>query len=41
LGKFDLEIGNQNEKIARLREENTEINEYIKRLETGLSLNEE
>ncbi|MCK4464084.1 MAG: PAC2 family protein, partial [Bacteroidales bacterium] len=41
LGKFDLEIGNQNEKIARLREENTEINEYINRLETGLSLNEE
>jgi len=41
LGKFDLEIGNQNEKIARLREENAEINEYINRLETGLSLNEE
>jgi len=41
LGKFDLEIENQNEKMARLRGENTEINEYIKRLETGLSLNEE
>ena len=30
-----------NEKIARLREENTEINDYIRRLENGLMLNEE
>jgi proteasome assembly chaperone (PAC2) family protein len=41
LGMLDLEVSNQNEKIARLREENTEINEYINRLESGLSLSEE
>jgi len=41
LAEFDLEIRNQNEKIAQLREENAEINEYINRLESGLSLNEE
>lgn len=41
LGELDPEIGNQNEKIAQLREQNSEINEYINRLESGLSLNEE
>ncbi len=41
LGELDSDIGNQNEKIAQLREQNTEINEYINRLESGLSLNEE
>jgi proteasome assembly chaperone (PAC2) family protein len=38
---FDSEIKNQNEKIAQLRRENAEIDKYINRLETGLSLNEE
>ena len=41
LGELDSDIGNQNEKIAQLREEDAEINEYINRLESGLSLNEE
>lgn len=41
LGEIDSEIRNQNEKIAQLREEDAEINEYINRLESGLSLNEE
>ncbi len=41
LGEFDLEIRNQNEKIAQLRRESAEINEYINRLESGLRLNEE
>jgi len=41
LGEFDQGIRNQNEKIAQLRRKNTEINEYINRLESGLSLNEE
>lgn len=41
LGELDPEISNQNEKIAQLRKENTEINEYINQLESGLSLNEE
>ncbi|GAI44774.1 unnamed protein product, partial [marine sediment metagenome] len=41
LGELDSDIGNQNEKIARLREEDAEIDEYINRLESGLSLNEE
>jgi len=41
LGELDPDIGNQNEKIAQLRERDTEINEYINRLESGLSLNEE
>jgi len=41
LRELDLKVGNQNEKIAQLREENAEINEYINRLESGLSLNEE
>ena len=40
-GEIDSEIRNQNEKIAQLREEDAEINEYINRLESGLSLNEE
>ena len=41
LAEFDREVGNQNEEIAQLREENAEISEYINRLESGLSLNEE
>ena len=41
LDELDSDIGNQNEKIAQLREEDAEINEYINRLESGLSLNEE
>jgi len=41
LEEFDLKIGNQNERIARLRSENAEINEYINQLESGLTLNEE
>ena len=41
LGELDPEIRNQNGKIAQLREENAEINEYINQLESGLSLNEE
>ena len=41
LGELDAETTNQNEKIAQLREEDAEINEYINRLESGLSLNEE
>ena len=41
LGELDLDIAKQNEKIAQLREEDAEIDEYIDRLESGLSLNEE
>jgi proteasome assembly chaperone (PAC2) family protein len=41
LGVFDSEIKYQNEKIARLREEDAEIEGYIKRLESGSSLDEE
>lgn len=41
LGEFDLEIRRQNEKIAQLREENSEVNECIGRLERGLSLGED
>jgi proteasome assembly chaperone (PAC2) family protein len=41
LSEFDIRIRNQNERIARLREENTEVNEAIRRLENGLMLNEE
>ena len=38
---FDLEIGYQNEKIARLRKASSDINNYIRMLESGLELNEE
>jgi proteasome assembly chaperone (PAC2) family protein len=38
---FDLEIRNQDEKIAQLRKENTEIDKYINMLENGLRLDEE
>ncbi len=38
---FDLEIEYQNEKIAQLRKEDDEINKYINRLESGMSLDEE
>ncbi len=41
LGKFDLEIKYQNEKIAELRKENSEINKYISMLENGRGLDEE
>jgi proteasome assembly chaperone (PAC2) family protein len=41
LSEFDLRIRNQHERIARLREENTEINDTIRRLENGLMLNDE
>ena len=41
LGEFDLEIKYQNEKIAHLRKEDAEINNYISLLETGQRLDEE
>jgi proteasome assembly chaperone (PAC2) family protein len=41
LSEFDLRIRNQHERIARLREENIEINDTIRRLENGLMLNDE
>jgi proteasome assembly chaperone (PAC2) family protein len=41
LGEFDLEIRDQNEKIAQLRKEDAEINKYINMLESGQRLNEE
>jgi proteasome assembly chaperone (PAC2) family protein len=41
LSEFDFKIRNQHERIARLREENTEINDFIRRLENGLMLNDE
>ena len=40
LSQFNLEVKRQNEKIARLREENSEVNKSIERLERGLSLGE-
>ena len=41
LGEFDLEIRDQNKKIAQLRKEDAEINKYINMLESGQRLNEE
>jgi proteasome assembly chaperone (PAC2) family protein len=41
LGGFDLEIRDQDEKIAQLRRENTEINKYISQLESGFGLDED
>ncbi len=41
LGEFDREIRDQNERIARLRSEDAEIDKCITRLETGLQLDEE
>jgi len=41
LEEFDLETSDQNEKIARLRNENTEIDKYISMLESGRTLDEE
>jgi len=38
---FDLEIIEQNEKIAQLRKEDSEINKYIRILEKGQRLDEE
>jgi proteasome assembly chaperone (PAC2) family protein len=41
LGGFDREISDQNERIARLRSEDVEIDQCITRLENGLQLDEE
>jgi len=41
LEEFDLETSHQNEKIARLRNENAEIDKYISMLESGQSLDGE
>ena len=41
LGGLDREIRNQNERIARLRSEDVEIDKSISRLENGLQLDEE
>ena len=41
LGEFDLEIRRQHEKIAKLRERNSEIDKCIEILERGLSLGED
>jgi proteasome assembly chaperone (PAC2) family protein len=41
LGEFDLEISDLNEKMARLRKEDAEINKYITTLESGLGLDED
>jgi len=41
LGVFDLEMRYHNEKIAELRKEDAQINNYISRLETGQRLDEE
>ena len=41
LSEFDLRIRSQHERIARLREENTEVNDTIRRLENGGMLNDE
>jgi predicted ATP-grasp superfamily ATP-dependent carboligase len=41
LSEFDVRIRNQHERIADLREENSEINDFIRRLENGLMLNDE
>ena len=41
LGELDNEIRNQNEKIAQLRNEKAEINQWITRLESGQILDEE
>lgn len=41
LGEFDEKIRNQNEKIAQLRKENTEINKYINLLEKGVPISKE
>jgi exonuclease VII small subunit len=41
LGGFDLEIKDQNEKIAQLRRKDAEIDQYLNLLERGHSLDEE
>ncbi len=41
LGGFDFEIKDQNEKIAQLRRENAEVNQYLTLLESGHRLDEE
>lgn len=41
LTEFDLEIKKQNEKLAQLREKNSEVNKWMGMLERGLSLGED
>jgi hypothetical protein len=41
LGGFDLEIRDQNEKIAQFRRKDAEIDKYIELLEKGQRLGEE
>ena len=41
LERFNLDIRDQNERIAQLRREDAEINQYISQLESGLRLKEE
>lgn len=41
LTEFDRAIREQDEKITLLRQENAEIDQYLKRLESGLTLDEE
>ena len=41
LTEFDSIIQEQNKKISRLRQENSEIDRYLKLLESGISLDEE
>ena len=41
LGELDVEVRDQNEKIAQLRKENAEIDKYIDLLEKGQKLEEE
>lgn len=41
LSEFDSRIRSQEERIARLREANSEINDSMRHLENGLALNEE
>jgi proteasome assembly chaperone (PAC2) family protein len=41
LERYDLEIRDQNEKIAQLRKENAEIDKWINTLESGQRLDEE
>lgn len=40
LSRFDIEIREWNDKLSRFRNENSEVNQYIERLEKGLVLDE-
>lgn len=40
LSRLDIEIRDWNEKLSRFRNENTQFDQYIKRLENGLALDE-